>query len=118
MTPTLLPLDVASLWSTWGTPEFESGLAVQLRAHWQKIPLEKACENGGMPDNPRFHNFQFVESEPGALSITFDATFRETAVPGCGSFPEELVRFAEFTLEVTCDRCAIEYRDRDSEPEF
>jgi hypothetical protein len=115
---TPLPLDPLALWSAWGTPAFHRVLADQLLAHWQKIPLEKACENGGLPDDPHFHNFRSAEPRSETLVISFEASFRETASPGCGGAPAEQTRFAEFTLEVTRDGCVIEYRPRPPEPEF
>jgi hypothetical protein len=113
-----LPLDLQALWSAWGTPEFERTLAAQLQAHGHQIPLEKACENGGLPDNPRFHNFQSQESVSGTLSISFEASFRERASPGCGGIADEQTRFADFALEVSRSRCQIEHRPRRHEPEF
>jgi hypothetical protein len=118
MPATRLPLDVKSLRSAWGTPDFHRVLEGQLLSHWQKVPLEKACESGGRPDDPHFHNFRSSEPDHAALSISFETTFRETACPGCGSIAAEHIRFAEFTLTVTHEQCVIEYRDRQPEPEF
>ena len=118
MPATRLPLDIEALRAAWGTPDFLRLLVGQLFTHWEKISLEKACESGGRPDDPHFHNFRSSEPDRGTLSITFEVSFRETASPGCGGAASEQIRFAEFTLQITRDECLIEYHDPQPEPEF
>jgi hypothetical protein len=118
MPPTQLPLNVEALVAAWGTPVFFRMLEGQLLAHGSKIPLEKACESGGRPDDPHFYNFRPSEPDRGTLSITFEATFRETASPGCGGAASEQTRFAEFTITITRNACLIEYHAPQPEPEF
>jgi hypothetical protein len=113
-----LPLDIAALWSAWGTPDFNRVLQAELQMHRHAIPLEKACDLGGIPDDAGFRNFRSETADPGMLRIRFEAIFRERVSPGCGGSQAEQTRYAEFTIHLTREACRIEFHAPSSEPEF
>lgn len=95
-------MDLRAILRAGSTEEFEDLLTTELEKDGNRLPLEKACDEGGYPDLLTFsiEDLTKVEESVEQVVAKFEARFTERVVKGCDAIEDRIYRRLPCTINI------------------